>query len=208
MRGEKYAVFFGASIVGLCLTRVLFVITEHYGIIWKVEYTLFAFSIFVSFIFFSITIAIKRDEENKANTIIILNLQKILSHSNKIQDMEKTPQNFKLGTGPYGLPVSISDYILLISNNIKHTLHFTNSMATTGSINLVHDIFEILPELKKILERMDYTDPTSLEQKFNQEWVLFHSKITKFVNFTVREYDNDVNNSEKYTSKFIKYDLD
>ena len=119
-----------------------------------------------------------------------------------------TSQNFKLGTGPYGLPVSISDYILLISNNIKHTLHFTNSMATTGSINLVHDIFEILPELKKILERMDYTDPTSLEQKFNQEWVLFHSKITKFVNFTVREYDNDVNNSEKYTSKFIKYDLD
>ena len=91
MRGEKYAVFFGASIVGLCLTRVLFVITEHYGIIWKVEYTLFAFSIFVSFIFFSITIAIKRDEENKANTIIILNLQKI-SYSNKI-DMEKIPQN-------------------------------------------------------------------------------------------------------------------
>ena len=203
-----YIVVIAAIIVGVYSAWWIVVIDGYFDVMLRIDVLLFMFSILASIILFLINITIKYFDEKKANTIIILNVQKILNYSNKIQDMEKTSQNFKLNEGSFGLPVSIADYILFISNDIKNTLHFTNLFATIGNINLVQDIFEILPALEKILESMKYTDQTSLEQNFNQKWSLFHSKITKFENFTVKKYFNDVNNPEKYTSKFIKYDLD
>ena len=203
-----YIVFTTAIVIGIYLAWWIIIIADSFDVTLGIDVLSFIFSILVSIILFLINMIIKYFDEQKANTIIILNLQKILNYSNKIQDMEKTPQNFKLSKGPFGLPVSIADYILFISNDIENTLHFTNLFATNGNINLIQDIFEILPELKKILKSMKYANPTSLEQNFDQKWSLFHSKITKFENFTVKEYFNNVNNSEKYTSKFIKYDLD
>ena len=203
-----YVVFITAIIIGIYSAGWIFFIADYFGFMLGIDVLLFIFSILVSITLFLINKLTKHFNERKANTIIILNLQKILNHSNKIQDMDKTSQNFKLNEGPFGLPVSIADYILFISNDIKNTLHFTNLFATIGNINLVQDIFEILPALEKILESMKYTDPTSLEQNFNQNWSLFHSKVIKFENFIVKKYSNDVNNPEKYTSKFIKYDLD
>ena len=204
---KEYVLFNVAIFIGMYLVLGAYIINNHLNVMIGTELILFIFSMLVSAILFLIVIVIKYFEERKANTIIILNIQKILNYSNKIQEAEKTLQNFKLNAGPFGVPVSIADHIMIISSNIKHTLNFTNSFATISTIDLIQDILEILPELQQILEKMKYANPTSLEQNFNPLWTLFYNKITTFENFIVKKYSNYVINPEKYACKFIKHDL-